>query len=360
MPAIPSLGGLRGRSSRRAAAVTYTESTTTAHVIDCAVYVDGKRLPGRFSHAAAIAEVRRRRDGFVWIGLYEPDEEQIQGVAETFGLHELAVEDAVTAHQRPKLDRYEENLFMVLKTVRYIEHESPTSANEIVDTGEIMAFLGRDYIVTVRHGKHSGLGKLREELEAEPERLRIGPAAVLHGIADRVVDSYLAVSADFETDIDVIETSVFAPRSPVSAEQMYLMKREILELRRAVVPLAVPLRRLAEGYTPLIPEQVRSYFRDVDDHLTTVSEQVASFDELLTTLVDATLAKINLQQAADMRKITSWAAIIAVPTMAAGIYGMNFDYMPETHWRFGYPLVMLVILGACLILYRIFRRNRWL
>lgn len=358
MPAIPSLGGLRGRTNRRPVARVTTERT--AHVIDCAVYVDGRRLPGDFSHADAVGEVRKRRDGFVWIGLFEPDDEQIQGVADTFGLHELAVEDAVTAHQRPKLDRYDETLFMVLKTVRYIAHESPTTANEIVETGEIMAFLGKDFIVTVRHGRHSGLAKLREEMEAEPERLRVGPAAVLHGIADRVVDSYLAVSASFENDIDVIETSVFAPRSPIGAEQMYLMKREILELRRAVLPLAVPLRRLAEGYTPLVPEQVRSYFRDVDDHLTTVSERVASFDELLTTLVDATLAKISLQQNSDMRKITAWAAIIAVPTMVVGVEGMNFTYMPELQWRFGYPLVILVILGSCLILYRIFRRNRWL
>jgi magnesium transporter len=358
MPAIPSLGGLRGRSNRRAS-IKITDAPTD-HVIDCAVYVEGKRLPGRFSHADAVAEVRRRREGFVWIGLYEPNERQIQGVAETFGLHELAVEDAVTAHQRPKLDRYEETMFMVLKTVRYIEHESPTTANEIVETGEIMAFLGKNFIVTVRHGKHSGLAQLREEMESEPERMSIGPAAVLHGIADRVVDSYLAVSESFESDIDVMETSVFAPRSQVGAEQIYLMKREILELRRAVMPLAVPLRRLAEGYTPLIPEQVRSYFRDVDDHLTTVSDRVASFDELLTTLVDATLAKISLQQNTDMRKITAWAAIIAVPTMVVGVYGMNFDYMPETHWRFGYPLVMLVIFTACMILYRIFRRNRWL
>jgi magnesium transporter len=358
MPAIPSLGGLRGRANRRP--VTRVTAEQAKHVIDCAVYVDGKRLPGVWSHGDAVAEVRRRRDGFVWIGLFEPGEEQIQGVADTFGLHELAVEDAVTAHQRPKLDRYEETLFMVLKTVRYIEHETPTTANEIVETGEIMAFLGRNFIVTVRHGKHSGLGALREELESEPDRLRIGPAAVLHAIADRVVDSYLVVSDSFENDIDVIEAAVFAPRSPIGAEQMYLMKREILELRRAVMPLAVPLRRLAEGYTPLVPEQVRSYFRDVDDHLTTVSERVASFDELLTTLVDATLAKISLQQNTDMRKITAWAAIIAVPTMGVGIEGMNFEYMPELHWRFGYPIVILVILGACLILYRIFRRNRWL
>jgi magnesium transporter len=358
MPAIPSLGGLRGRNNRRV--VTRPDTEQAPHVIDCAVYVDGRRLPGVWTHAEAVAEVRRRRDGFVWIGLFEPDEGQIQGVADTFGLHELAVEDAVTAHQRPKLDRYEETLFMVLKTVRYIEHESPTTANEIVETGELMAFLGKNFIVTVRHGKHSGLGKLREELESDPDRLRIGPAAVLHAIADWVVDTYLAVSDSFENDIDVIEASVFAPRSPIGAEQMYLMKREILELRRAVVPLAVPLRRLAEGYTPLVPEQVRSYFRDVDDHLTTVSERVASFDELLTTLVDATLAKISLQQNTDMRKITAWAAIIAVPTMVVGIEGMNFDYMPELHWQFGYPMVMVVVLAICLILYRIFRRNRWL
>lgn len=358
MPAIPSLGGLRGRSNRRPE--TTTDDRKAAHVIDCAVYVDGQRLPGHWTHSEAVAEVRRRREGFVWIGLFEPDEEQIQGVADTFGLHELAVEDAVQAHQRPKLDRYEETLFMVLKTVRYIEHESPTTANEIVETGEIMAFIGKDFIVTVRHGRHSELSGLRHDLECEPERLRGGPAAVLHGIADRVVDSYLAVTESFEQDIDVIEAAVFAPRSPIGAEQMYLMKREILELRRAVMPLAVPLRRLAEGYTPLVPEHVRSYFRDVDDHLTTVSERVASFDELLTTLVDATLAKISLQQNTDMRKITAWAAIIAVPTMVVGVEGMNFEYMPELHWRFGYPLVMLVIITACLILYRIFRRNRWL
>jgi len=360
MPAIPSLGNLRGRSNRRRPEPPVTTTAAAPHVVDCAVYVDGERLSGHWTHEEAVAEVRRRRDGFVWIGLYEPTEEQIQGIAETFELHELAVEDAVCAHQRPKLDRYGDMLFMVLKTVRYVAHETPTTANEIVETGEIMAFLGKNFIVTVRHGEHSGLAELRSDLEAEPERLRVGPAAVLHAIADRVVDSYLGVSESFENDIDVIEASVFAPRSPIGAEQMYLMKREILELRRAVMPLAVPLRRLAEGYTPLVPEQVRSYFRDVDDHLTTVSERVQSYDELLNTLVDATLAKISLQQNTDMRKITSWAAIVAVPTMGAGIYGMNFDFMPETHWQFGYPLIMLVILVACLIVYRILRRNRWL
>jgi magnesium transporter len=329
-------------------------------VVDCAAYVDGERLPDFPSHADAVAEIRRRGSGFVWIGLYEPNADQIQGIADTFGLHELAVEDAVHAHQRPKLDRYEDMVFMVVKTVRYVEHESPTTANEIVESGEIMAFLGRDFIVTVRHGDHSGLGELRRELEAAPERMRVGPSVVLHAIADRAVDSYLDVSEAFENDIDVIETSVFAPERPIGVEQMYLVKREILELRRAVMPLATPLRRLAEGYTPLVPEQVRSYFRDVEDHLTTVTERVTSFDELLTTLVDATLAKVSLQQNSDMRKITAWAAILAVPTMVVGVYGMNFDHMPELHWTYGYPIVIAVILAVCVVLHRIFTRNRWL
>ena len=359
MPAIPSLRGLGVRKTATRADGRAVEPAST-YVVDCAVYVDGKRQEGRWEHTRAIDEVRKRRDGFVWIGLHEPDEQQIQGVAETFGLHELAVEDAVHAHQRPKLERYDDTLFMVLKTVCYVPHESPTTANEIVETGEIMAFIGRDFIVTVRHGNHSGLAAVRRQLDGDADRLRGGPAAVLHAIADHVVDGYLSVTDSFEDDIDEIETKVFAPRSSVSAEQIYLMKREILELRRAVMPLANPLRRLAEGYTPLVPEQVRSYFRDVDDHLTNVSERVVGFDELLTTLVDATLAKITLQQSTDMRKITAWAAIISVPTMVAGIYGMNFENMPELHWKFGYPLVVGVIFIACLLLYRIFRRNRWL
>lgn len=329
-------------------------------VVDCAVYVDGRRLPGHLDHVEALAEVRRRGTGFVWVGLYEPDEALMQGVAKVFELHELAVEDVVHAHQRPKLERYDDTLFMVLKTVRYVEHESPTTANEIVETGEIMAFLAEDFIVTVRHGLHSALRGLRSELEAVPERLAAGPSAVLHAIADHAVDAYLDVSEAFENDIDVMETLVFAPGSPISAEQMYLVKREIVELRRAVMPLATPLRKLAEGAMPVVPEEIRNYFRDVDDHLTTVTERIMGFDEQLTTLVDATLAKLSLQQNNDMRKITAWAAIIAVPTMGVGVYGMNFDYMPELHWKYGYPLVMTVILAACLLLYRIFKGKKWL
>ena len=194
----------------------------------------------------------------------------------------------------------------------------------------------------------------------DPEQLALGPSAVLHGVADHVVDTYLEVTEAIQDDIDEIEAEVFEPRTKIDAEQIYLMKREVMELRRAVMPLARPLQRLAEGYTPAVPEEVRSYFRNVEDHLTTVSERVAGFDELLTTLVDATLAKITLQQNTDMRKISAWVAIISTPTMIAGIYGMNFKVMPELDLKFGYPMTLLVMLISCIVLFKIFRRNKWL
>lgn len=360
MPSLPSLG-LRHRSPRGdGRARASAPSPVSAYVVDCAVYVDGRRLDGEWTHAEAVEEVRRRGSGFVWIGLHEPNEDQINGIAETFGLHELAVEDAVHAHQRPKLERYDTTLFMVLKTVRYVANETLTSTSEIVESGELMAFLGRDFVITVRHGKHAGLATVRSQLEQDPEQLALGPAAVLHGIADHVVDTYLEVTEAIQDDIDDIEAEVFAPRTGIDAEQIYLMKREVMELRRAVMPLNKPLQRLAEGATPMVPAEVRSYFRNVDDHLSTVSDRVASFDELLTTLVDATLAKITLQQNTDMRKISAWVAIISTPTMIAGIYGMNFEHMPETEWVFAYPVCLLVMLGACVVLFKTFRRNKWL
>lgn len=361
MFSIPALG-LRNRSTRnghRSRPVT-TASNRSTPVVDCAVYVDGVRLAGEWTHEQAMTEVRERHGGFVWIGLHEPDQQQINGVAETFGLHELAVEDAVHAHQRPKLERYDETLFMVLKTVRYVPDRARATNSDIVESGELMIFLGRDFVITVRHGQQAELTRVRNELEQSPDHLALGPAAVVHGIADHVVDSYLEVTESVQDDIDSIETEVFAPRTSVEAEQIYLMKREVMQLRRAVMPLSQPLQRLAGGYTAHVPDQVRSYFRNVEDHLATVSERVASFDELLTTLVDATLAKITLQQNTDMRKISAWVAIISTPTMIAGIYGMNFDKMPETRWAFGYPVTLLVMMLACVMLFKIFRRNNWL
>jgi magnesium transporter len=329
-------------------------------VVDCAVYVDGKRLPGRWTHDTALAEVRRRGEGFVWIGLHRPDAEQVTTIAEVFDLHELAAEDAVQAHQRPKLERYDNTLFMVLKPVCYVGHAQPTADHEIIRTGELMVFVGADFVITVRHGEHSSLSDVRRRLEADPEQLALGPAAVLHAVADHVVDKYLDVTEAIEDDIDEMEREVFTPRSTMDAEQIYVMKREVLELRRAVVPLAGPLRKLTEGYSSLVAHDVRSYFRDVDDHLSTVTERVAGFNELLTSLVDAVLAKTTMRQNNDMRRITSYAAIITVPTMIAGIYGMNFDFMPELHWEYGYPAVLLLILTICVTLFRVFRRNQWL
>ncbi len=361
MPALPALRAAGSRVIRPGRSrVGVPHVPLSAFVVDCGVYVDGTRLEGRWNHRDAIAEVRRREEGFVWIGLHEPDAEQIEDIAEAFGLHPLAVEDAVHAHQRPKIERYDDTLFSVFKTMRYVAHASPTTANEIVESGELMVFLGRDFVVTVRHGQHSGLRRVRHDLEADPEHLALGPAVVLHAVADHIVDAYLEVSAAVEGDIDTIEAEVFAPYGEVGAEQIYLMKREVLELRRAVGPLVTPLHRLTEGWSALVPTDVRSYFRDVDDHLAEVSERVTAFDELLTTLVDAVLAKITLRQNNDMRKITAYAALLAVPTMFAGIYGMNFDHMPELHWTFGYPLVLIVIVVICGVLWRTFRRNRWL
>jgi magnesium transporter len=357
---LSSIPVIRAAHTRaRSAARPRFHVPLSAHVVDCAVYVDGARLPGRFTHDRALAEVRRRGEGFVWIGLHEPDQEQITGIADVFGLHELAVEDAVHAHQRPKLERYDDTLFMVLKTVRYLGDAS-AGAQEVVETGEVMVFLGRDFVITVRHGEHSALHDVRQRLEADPEQLALGPSAVLHAIADRTVDAYLAVTAAIEDDLDELEREVFTPRSAPDSERIYAMKREVLELRRAVVPLGGPLRKLTEGYSALVPHDVRSYFRDVDDHLVTVTERIAAFNELLTTLVDAALAKITMQQNGDMRKITSWVAIVSVPTAVAGIYGMNFTDMPGLGWHYGFTALLTLTAVACLLLFRVFRRNEWL
>ena len=240
MPTLPSLGLRSRRNGRGTRSAPRTPAPLSAYVVDCAIYVDGHRLDGAWNHDDAIEEVRRRGSGFVWIGLHEPDEEQINGIAETFGLHELAVEDAVHAHQRPKLERYDDTLFMVLKTVRYVENETLTATSEIVETGELMVFVGRDFVITVRHGKHAGLAEVRSQLETDPEQLALGPSAVLHGVADHVVDTYLEVTEAIQDDIDEIEAEVFEPRTKIDAEQIYLMKREAMELRRAVLPLTKP------------------------------------------------------------------------------------------------------------------------
>jgi magnesium transporter len=325
-------------------------------VVDCAVYRNGRRVPGRRDHEAALADVRAN-GGFVWIGLHEPNEVEFSGIAERFDLHPLAVEDAVQAHQRPKLERYDDMLFAVLKTVRYVEHDELSAISEVVETGEVMVFLGRDYVITVRHGHHSDLRMLRRRLENDPELLAHGPSAVLHAIADHIVDNYLAVTEALQDDVDEVETIVFTATRRRDVSRVYQLKREVLALKRAVSPLAAPMHMLAERPMRLVDPDIREYFRDVADHVARVSEQVADFDSLLTSIVQANLAQVTTEQNEDMRRISAWVAILAVPTAVAGVYGMNFDHM---HWTYGYPLVLSLIAVVCLALHRGFRRNGWL
>ncbi|MYZ16104.1 magnesium and cobalt transport protein CorA, partial [Streptomyces sp. SID337] len=279
----------------------------------------------------------------------------------------LAVEDAVHAHQRPKLERYDDTLFTVFKTIHYVEHTELTATSEVVETGEVMCFTGRDFFITVRHGGHGSLRALRRRLQEDPELLGKGPSAVLHTIADHVVDGYIAVADAMQDDIDDVESEVFSAPSKgkgssrgVDAGRIYQLKREVLEFKRAVSPLLRPMLLLSERPMRLVDPDIQKYFRDVADHLTRVQEQVIGFDELLNSILQANLAQAAVAQNEDMRKITSWAAIIAVPTAVCGIYGMNFDHMPELRWRYGYPMVLALIGGVCFAIHRTLKRNGWL
>ncbi|MFE1195259.1 magnesium and cobalt transport protein CorA [Streptomyces olivaceoviridis] len=360
------VGGLRkvARLARRRPRVDLSHparSPLGSSVVKCVTYQDGVRVPGCADLVDAVRLVRKTGEGFVWLGLHEPTDREFAGIAELFDLHPLAVEDAVEAHQRPKLEHYGDTLFAVFKTVCYVEHEQLTATSEVVDTGEIMVFVGEDFVITVRHGRHGSLGPLREELEAEPHQLAKGPAAVLHAIADHVVDDYLSVTDAVQADIDQVETDVFSENGArLDAGRIYQMKRELLELKRAVVPLGRPVEELATRPIRVVGPEIQTYFRDVLDHLIRAKEQIAAFDELLNSILQAHLAQVTVAQNEDMRKITAWAAVVAVPTMVCGVYGMNFEHMPELHWRFGYPLILAVTAGACLAVYRGFRRNGWL
>ncbi|MGW0704572.1 magnesium and cobalt transport protein CorA [Streptomyces sp. NPDC002643] len=330
-------------------------------IVDCAVYREGHRTesPDDLSDALAAA---RAVGGFVWLGLHEPTEKEFALVSEEFALHPLAVEDAVKAHQRPKLEVYEDSLFMVLKPVVY-EPRSDTVAAE-----EIMIFLGDAFVVTVRHGAGSPLGVVRRRLEQEPELLGKGPTAVLYAITDAAVDHYLDVATELQTDLEELEADVFSPDvggSRNSASRIYTFKRQVLEFRRATTPLATPLVRLAgTGNTaapvPFVNEKSQPFFRDVSDHLARVNDSVEGLDRLVSDILSAQLAQMSVRQNDDMRKISAWAAMAALPTMAAGVYGMNFDHMPELHWVWSYPALMALLVLAEVLLYRLFKRRGWM
>ncbi|WP_329561841.1 magnesium/cobalt transporter CorA [Streptomyces uncialis] len=331
-------------------------------IVDSAIYQDGRRMAGPADLSDALARARAEGDAFLWIGLHEPTEEEFEHVRTEFGLHPLAVEDALNAHQRPKLEVYDDSLFVVLKPVVY-EPEGDT-----VSSGEVMLFLGDSFMVTVRHGEGSPLGSVRQRLEAEPGLLKQGPTAVLYAISDAVVDHYLDVATELQTDLEELEAQVFSPeggRSRHTAMRIYNFKRQILEFRRATVPLGAPLGRLAgtgpfAAAVPFVAESAQPFFRDVSDHLTRVNESVEGLDRLVSDILSAHLAQMSVRQNDDMRKISAWAAMAAVPTMIAGVYGMNFDHMPELHWTWSYPAVIALMVGLEIVLYRTFKRRGWL
>jgi len=330
-------------------------------IVDCAIYREGHRSEGPEDLSDALDRARLA-GGFVWIGLHEPTEKEFELVTKEFGLHPLAVEDALKAHQRPKLEVYDDSLFVVLKPVVY-EPESDT-----VSTGEVMLFLGDAFVVTVRHGVGSPLKAVRERLEQEPKLLGKGPTAVLYAVADAVVDHYLEVATELGTDLEELEAEVFSPDgggSRGTASRIYTFKRQVLEFRRATVPLTMPLTRLAGvgaygGTVPFVNDKARPFFRDVNDHLARVNESVEGLDRLVSDVLSAHLAQMSVRQNDDMRKISAWAAMAAIPTMIAGIYGMNFDHMPELHWVWAYPAVIALMAVLEVLLYRTFKRRGWL
>lgn len=325
-------------------------------IIDCAHYKDGERQHDEQIELERAAEIARDSEPgeFAWIGLHEPEPGDLAKLRELFGLHELAIEDAERMHQRPKLEDYDESWFIVLRTAHY--HED----TEIVHFGEVHIFAGPGYVVTIRHGSGSPLANARKRLEARPELLKMGAASAIWAILDKVVDDYIPVVDGIEDDIEEVENEVFDDEHRAPTKRIYALKREVIEFHRAVWPLLAPLTALERGAYEQIPEELRRYFRDIADHARRVDEQVTSQRELLTSVLEANLALVSVNQAEVVKKISSVAGIIAVPTFIASVYGMNFEYMPELDERAGYPLALALMLIAVIGLSYFFRRINWL
>jgi len=321
-------------------------------IVDCGVYEEGRRRGEKLSLEQA-HEASRAENAFVWLGVAEPSAEEFEVIARQFDLHELAVEDAVKAQQRPKVELFGDTLLVVVKT---IDRPDPSHA---VDVGELLLFVNSDFIITVRHGE-GALSSVRERVERRPDLLAHGTGVVLYAILDHVVDDYGEVAQAVDGEIQAVERQVFSPERSNPVEQIYKLEREVLDLYRVVSPLLEAVDEISEGQFEAIPSALDDYFRDVHDHLQRVTGRVAGFRELLGGALQANLTQVSVRQNEDMRKISAWVAIAAVPTMVAGIYGMNFDHMPELHWRYGYFTVLALIALVCLALYRRFKRVGWL
>ena len=320
-------------------------------IVDCALYRDGQRTEVE-AHWRDLRAKAAREGDFVWLGLLDPTEEEVKEVADVFGLHPLAVEDVAKAHQRPKLEHFDDLIFLVVKTLWYVD------AIDAVETGEIALFIGSDFVVSVRHGEGVDLAPARAELESSTV-IDHGPGGALYTVLDRVVDRYLDVVGELVIDVDEIEASVFAPERTDDSARIYVLKREIAEVRRAVLPLREPIERLASGAEPAVPEGATAFFRDVADHLARAAETVDSLDALLSTAFDAYTAQISLQQNDDMRKISAGAALIVVPTLIAGIYGMNFKLVPAPQTTFGFWFALALMGGSMAALWIWFRKAGW-
>ena len=325
-------------------------------IVDNALYRQGVRVDcGTATSDLSGVRVKATDPGdFVWVGLHEPTKHELDTVAQLYDLHPLAVEDALLAHQRPKLERYDDSLFLSLKTLWYVDE------NDAVETGEINMFIGENFVVTVRHGAGGGLHEARLALEGMQNVLAHGPSAVVYAVCDQVVDAYEDVAKELVIDVDEVEASVFATERTNDSARIYILKRELAEMRRAVQPLRDPVNRFATGAVRGVDSDAAPYFRDVADHLNRVAETMEDLETLLSAAFEAHLAQISIQQNDDMRKISAAVGLVAAPTLVAGIYGMNFRHMPELSWVLGYPMSLLMMAASSLAIWIIARRSGWL
>jgi magnesium transporter len=349
-------------------AVVPDSTAGPSRMVDNAVYSEGRRVATPASAAESREELAAGEDRLAWLGMYRPEAHELGELAELYDLPELAVEDAIKAHQRPKFERYGSTLFVVLKAARYLD------ALEEVQFGELHLFLGADFVITVRHSESPDLSRVRRRLESEPALLAKGSEAVLYATLDAVVDGYAPVVAGLATDIDEIEVQVFAG-DPGASRRIYDLSQEVLEFQRAAQPLTGILAAITAGFDKYgVDEELRSYLRDVADHVAQVNERVEGFRLQLRDIltVNATLVaqrqndeireltEASIAQGEEVKKISAWAAILFAPTLVGTVYGMNFQHMPELAWHLGYPFALLLMLGVSVTLYVVFKRRDWI
>lgn len=360
---VPSPQGLLGRSaaarSLQAARPANARRQRTGTGLVWRWYVDGVAQDD-VGYDDAIEQAKAGR-GYIWVGLHDPDAATMVELTERFGLHELATEDVVEGHKRSKLEQFDDDLFMVVSTVDYVEHERVSETSEIVSTGEIMVFLGSWYVITARKKGRALIKQLRIDFESDPAEVALGPWRVLYRVLDIVIDDFAQTSEEMEEDVEEVESAVFARDGVQSVAITYQIKRELIEFKRCVFPLTQPLAQLqSRRFEPLIDSEAQDYFRELVDHLQGTREAIASMDDILTTILQAALAQASFADNRDMRKISAAVAILAIPTTIGAVYGMNFDNMPELHTQYGYFVVLAVMLIGMTLAYGLFRKFRWL